>query len=253
MAFAGRSVLAVVPARGGSKSIPRKNLCQVAGVSLVGRAASVARGLDWIDRAVLSTDDAEIAAEGRRHGLDVPFMRPPELAGDLADSAAMWRHAWTAAEDHYGVRFDLSVLLEPTSPLRTPDDVERTVRTLVEGGTLAAATVSPTPAHFTPHKTLTVTDGRIGFYLPQGARHSIRQTIPPYYHRNGLCYAVTRESLLERGNILEADCLAVVVERPVVNIDEPFELELAEYLWARQQGAAPGPPARSATAAGPTP
>lgn len=234
MAHDGQTVLAVVPARGGSKSIPRKNLTQVGGVSLVGRAAQVAASLPFVDRAIVSTDDAEIAAEARRYGIEAPFLRPAELAGDRSTSTDMWRHAWLAAEEHYGMTFALSVLLEPTSPLRTEADVTATVDMLVKSGRAAAATVSPTPAHFTPHKTLTVgADGVIGFYLDDGARHSIRQTIPAYYHRNGLAYAVRRETLVDRGRIIEQDCAAVIVDRPIVNIDEPFELALAEWLLSR--------------------
>ena len=93
---------------------------------------------------------------------------------------------------------DASVLLEPTSPLRTADDVTRTVQTLVDGNHAAAATVSPTPAHYTPHKTLTVNDGRIGFYLEGGQRFALRQSIPRYFHRNGLCYALRRKTLVDR-------------------------------------------------------
>lgn len=229
-------MLAVVPARGGSKSIPRKNLQQVGGVSLVGRAAQVARALPWIDAALISTDDQEITDEARRHGLDVPFMRPAELSSDTANSRDMWRHAWLTAEQHYGMRFDISVLLEPTSPLRRPEDVELTVRRLVEQGSAAAATISPTPAHYTPHKTLTVdSNGRIGFYLQDGAAHTLRQGIPAYYHRNGICYAVTREHLIDHNRLLEGDALAIIIERHVVNIDEPFELELANWLLSREQ------------------
>ncbi len=235
MSFKGRSVLAVVPARGGSKSIPRKNLALVGGLSLVARAAAVVAALPWIDEALISTDDNEIMAEAVAHGLDAPFTRPPEHSGDTAGSAAMWKHAWLSAEEHYQRRFDISVLLEPTSPLRRPEDVERTVATVVDGGHLAAATVSRTPAHFTPHKTLTVSpEGVVGFYLAEGARHSLRQSIPSYFHRNGLCYALTRGALVDRGHILEEDCAAVVIDRHVVNIDEPFELELAEFLLRRE-------------------
>jgi CMP-N-acetylneuraminic acid synthetase len=185
---------------------------------------------------VLSTDDEEIAEEGRRHRLEVPFLRPADLSTDSATSAAMWRHAWVAAEAHFGCRFDLSVLLEPTSPLRRAEDVERTIRTLTASGAGCAVTVSPTPAHFTPHKTLTVDEsGLVGFYLSDGQRHSNRQGIPRYFHRNGLCYAVTRSHLVDEGLILAGNSVAVVVDRPVVNIDEPFELELAEWLLSRQQ------------------
>ncbi len=234
------TILAVVPARGGSKAIPRKNLCRIGDRSLVGHAAAVCQALPWIDRAVLSTDDAEIAEEGRRCGLDVPFMRPAELAGDRSTSVDMWRHAWLAAEEVFGMRFDASVLLEPTSPMRRPADVERTVRALIDGNHAAAATVSRTPAHYTPHKTLRVgEDGNIGFYLEGGARHSLRQTIPAYYHRNGICYAVRRDTLVENGHILEEDCAAVVIERPVVNIDDAFDLELAAFLHARSARTSP--------------
>ncbi len=235
MSFAGRSVLAVVPARGGSKGIPRKNLRQIGGVSLVGRAARVARSLAWIDAAILSTDDAEIVDEGARHGLDVPFMRPEALSDDSARSAEVWRHAWVTAETYYGKRFDLSVLLEPTSPLRRPDDVERAVRTLVERGARAVATISRTPAHYTPHKTLTVdARGVIGFYHPEGGRYGPRQDIPAFYHRNGLCYATTREHLVDHGRILDCDAVAIVIDRHVVNIDDQFELDLAEWLLNRE-------------------
>jgi CMP-N,N'-diacetyllegionaminic acid synthase len=232
----GRTVLAVVPARGGSTSIPRKNLKMVGGVSLVGRAAQVAAALPFMDAALISTDDPEIAAEGKAHGLDAPFMRPPELSGDTATSVDMWRHAWLAAEAHYGKRFDLSVLLEPTSPLRRPEDVERTLRALIDAGAPAAATVSPSSAHYTPHKTLKLNDkGEIEFYLEGGAKHSLRQGIPAYYHRNGLCYAVTRDHLVNEGCIIDRGAVAVVVDRHVVNIDDMFELELAEWLLERER------------------
>lgn len=237
MSWNGTAVLAVVPARGGSKGIPRKNLQEVGGLSLVARAARVATSLAWVDRAILSTDDPEIAEEGRRHGLDVPFLRPAELADDKAAAAAAWQHAWRAAEDHYGCRFDLSVWLQPTSPFRTPADVERTVRALVEGGHKAAATVSRVPGHFTPHKILTMdAAGRLGHYLPDGAKVVARQQIPPYWYRNGLCYAVTRDTLLERGNIIEEDCVGVEIEGYVANIDEPIELEIARLLADRLSG-----------------
>lgn len=233
MAWQGRRVLAVVPARGGSKGIPRKNLRHVGGRSLIAHCADLCAQLAWLDLAVLSTDDEEIAGEGRAHGLAVPFMRPAELAGDTATSVDMWRHAWLAAEAGHG-KFDLGILLEPTSPLRRVGDVESTLDLLLAEGAAAAATVSVAPGHFTPHKCLTVSERqRIGFFLPQGGQHSLRQSIPPFYYRNGLCYAVRRETLVERGHIIDEDCAAVVIRRPVVNIDEPFDLELAEFLLSR--------------------
>jgi CMP-N,N'-diacetyllegionaminic acid synthase len=227
-------VLAVIPARGGSKGIPGKNMKRLGGLTLVGRATRLATSLSWIDQVIVSTDDPGIAAEVVRQGGEAPFMRPAELADDTASSDAMWRHAWRAAEDHYGKRFDVSLLLEPTSPLRQPTDLTATMKALFDGEFNGAATVSPTPAHYAPQKTLTVDEGRVGFLLAEGARTARRQDVPPLFHRNGLCYALRREPFLDGGPILDDACAAVIVDRPIANIDEPFELELAEWLLERQ-------------------
>lgn len=233
MAIGDNKILAIIPARGGSKGIPGKNLRVVNGKSLVAHAADICAALPELDASILSTDDSAIAEEGKRHGLDVPFLRPAKIAGDTASSADMWRHAWLSAEEHYGLRFDLSVLLEPTSPMRSVEDVRATLTALLNGRHAAAATVSATPGHHAPQKTLTIDQrGELGFYDPTNYT-ARRQDIPPYYHRNGLCYAVRRETLVDRGHIVEDGCVAVVVERPVVNIDEPFDLELAAFLMTR--------------------
>jgi len=234
MSWNGLSLLAVVPARGGSKGIPRKNLCRVGGLSLIAHAARVLKPLAWVDRAVLSTDDPEMAAEGTRCGLEVPFMRPAELSQDLSSSVDMWRHAWLASEEHFQRRFDVSILLQPTTPLRTSDEVAQTLKAMVEGGHQAATTVSRVPAHFTPEKILRMADsGVLAYYHAKGAEHTARQTIPPYFFRNGLCYAVTRQTLIDRGQIIEEDCVGVVIDRYVSNIDDPVDLELAEFFHAR--------------------
>ena len=234
MSFRGRTVLAVVPARGGSRGIPRKNLCKLGGLSLVARAGRVAGALGFVDCAILSTDDEEIAEEGRRVGLEVPFLRPPELSGDRASALDTWRHAWLEAEARQGQRFEISVWLEPTSPLRRPEDVTRTVEALCSGGRNAAMTVSRIPGHFTPERTLCVeADGRVRPFVPEGFSYTARQAVPPRYHRNGLAYAATREGVLEAGQAVWDDCVAVVVDRPVANVDEVIDLEWAAFLLAR--------------------
>lgn len=242
MTIESLSIFALIPARGGSKSIPRKNLREVGGMSLLGRAVSVAASMDWIDAVVFSSDDPEMVREAEAAGAGLGLRRPDELATDTAAPADVWKHAWLEAERAYRRRFDLSILLEPTSPLRTPDDIEETVTAVADGGWQAAVTVSPVLAHYSPYKTLTRNEeGIIGFYVDGGAKFNIRQRIPvQYYHRNGLCYCVRREHLVERGFIIDQDAFGVVIERPIVNIDDPFELELAEWLLARQERLAGG-------------
>jgi CMP-N,N'-diacetyllegionaminic acid synthase len=235
MAWQGMTVLAVVPARGGSKGLPRKNMAQVGGLSLIARCAAVIKALPWIDRAVLSTDDRDFAAEGRRHGLDVPFMRPADLANDTASGIDTWRHAWLEAERHYGMRFDVSVYLQPTSPLRRPEDVERTVKALVDGKHMAATTISEVPAHFKPEKIFTRDGaGLIHFYLPDGPRHTSRQTTPDYFTRNGICYACRRATVVDKRQIVEEDCVGVPITGHVPNIDDQFDLEIARWMEAQQ-------------------
>ena len=107
---------------------------------------------------------------------------------------------------------------------------------LLESNTAAAATVGRAPAHFTPHKCLTVDDsGIIGFYHAKGEQFNLRQNIPAYYFRNGICYALKRHPLLEKGMIIEQNCKAVVIERPVVNIDDEHELAFAEFFFLKDK------------------
>ena len=233
MAYKGNTVLAVIPARGGSKRIPHKNLQKIRGVSLVGHAARIAKSLSWIDKIILSTDDERVAEEGHIYGIDVPFMRPSELATDTTSSRAMWKHAWLSAEKKYNMCFNISVLLEPTSPLRIPNDIEITVKTLITGNCSAAVTVSKIPADNTPPKTLLIREkGYLEFYLKDGFEYC-SQNISDYYCLNGICYAIKRKTLIEKGCIVEEDCLPVIIGRDIVNIDEFIDLEFADYLSSK--------------------
>jgi len=237
MTWNSLSVLAVIPARGGSKGIPNKNLCKVGGRSLIEHSARTAAALSWIDRSVLSTDDEKIAEEGRSCGLDVPFLRPAELAGDLSPAIEAWRHAWLASEEYYGCSFDISLLLQPTTPLRRSEDVERTVRAMVEGGHRSAAAISRLPGHYVPEKIVRLdAEGCLSLYGKQPANLTSRQAFPTYYFRNGVCYSATRDAVVRDRDTSERDCVGVLIDEPVANIDEPLELEWAEFLAQRLGG-----------------
>ena len=236
MAWGAEKVLAVVPARGGSKGIPRKNLREVGGLSLIARAARVIRELPWIDRAIISTDDPDMAEEGRRHGLEVPFMRPAALAADTARGPDVLHHAWIECERHYDTRFDYALYLEPTSPLRLASDVEATFKQLLSGPYQSATTVSRSPGHFTPYKCLLVNEqGLIRFYLPEGRKVHARQLIPAFYYRNGVAYAVRREPFFATKEVIGDTTAAVLIDRPLVNIDDELELEFADWLLRHER------------------
>ena len=230
MAWDNLKILAVVPARCGSKGIAEKNLKVIAGFSLIAWAAKTLNNISWIDHSIISTDSQKYADEGVSSGLDAPFLRPPELSTDLSYSIDVWAHAWSMAEKIYDKQFDISLLIEPTSPLREPIDIEKTVNILIEGNYSTAITVSRNPAHFTPEKTLKIdNEGILKPYLDSEINFSLRQKIPEYYYKNGICYAATRNAIMKDKEIFGNNCVGVVIERPVVNIDNKTELELAEF------------------------
>lgn len=238
MSVSGARVFALVPARGGSRGVPRKNLAELGGRTLIAHVAAVVAELGWLDAALLSTDDEEIADEGRRVGLDVPFLRPAELATDEARIVGTWSHAWRFLEERDGVTYDASVLLEPSCPLRSADDVTRTIEALLDGDHAAAATISRTPSRWNAYKAVrSGADGVLEPVLGEAGLEPIRQRTPEHHHRNGACYAVRRATLLERGHVFEEDCVGVPVERELVNIDEPADLAYARWLVAEGRDA----------------
>lgn len=229
-----RSVLAVVPARGGSKGIKLKNLREVGGRPLVGRAGDIAGAVPEIDRAVVSTDHDEIARVAEAAGLAAPFRRPEAISGDRIGDFEVLLQALEFMESHDGRRYDIVVMLQPTSPLRTPEMVSGTIRMLVDGAWDSVWTVSETDSKGHPLKQLTIVDGAMDYYDPNGAKIIARQQLVPVYHRNGIAYAITRECLVSQRSIKGQKAGAYVIEGDHVSIDTEWDLELVEFILARR-------------------
>lgn len=226
-----KRILVVVPARGGSKGIPMKNLLPVGGKPLLVHTAELIAQLDWVDRAVVSTDHLVIRETALEHGLDVPFMRPLELSGDRIGDVDVLRHALEATEADDGQHYDVVVMLQPTSPLRRAEQVTATVQRLVEEDLDAVWTVSPTDLKAHPLKQLVIgPDGRMDYFDPRGAGIIARQQLQPIYHRNGVAYALRRETLLDEGSLLGERSAAVVIETPQVSIDTLDDVVRVESL-----------------------
>ena len=230
----GQRILAVVPARSGSKGIPHKNMQRLSGLSLIGWTGRTLAQVPWIDRRIISTDSPEYAREGERYGLEAPFLRPPHLSTDTASAIDTVRHALAAVEALDGSTCDIVLVLEPSSPLRLPSDLEQTVRSLLETGADSVVTVSLLPSKYHPLKTLRVTERRLDLYLDAGRAIVGRQSLESLYWRNGVCYALTRNCLLEQQIVIARHCVAGVIPHPVVNIDEPWDLAWAEFLLAHK-------------------
>jgi CMP-N-acetylneuraminic acid synthetase len=204
------AVLGLVPARGGSKGIPRKNIRPLAGRSLLEYAARAASASEAIDRLVLSTDDREIAAEGQRVGLEVPFLRPGRLAADDTPMLSVIEHAVGTLEED-GWAPEIIVLLQPTSPLRRPAHIRSAVEVLRASGADSVVTVVELPRHLSPDYVMRIDDGRLVPFLESGAGITRRQDARPAFVRDGTVYAFWRRTLRDTGSIYGRVCRPLIV------------------------------------------
>lgn len=224
------STIAVVPARGGSKSIPRKNVAPLGGRPLLAWSIATARAVPGIDRVLVSTDDPAIARVARDHGAEVDD-RPTALAGDDALVLDVLRDllARLAAQ---GTRPRVVVLLEPTCPLRSVDDVARCLALLADEDLDSVATFKP--AELNPLRAWRIEEGRPVTFLPDVNPWAPRQRLPSAYQLNGAVYAFRADRLTEaHGSVLFGRTAAVVMpaERSV-DIDGPLDLLVAEAVVA---------------------
>lgn len=217
-------VIAVIPARGGSKTIPRKNLAPVGGVPLVARSVQAALGCAEIDRVIVSSDDAEILAVAEAYGA-TPLRRPAEIAADAATSESALIHAVNTLREA-GESPDVMVFLQCTSPFTTAAHVAGLVAAIREGA-LAALTVSPNH-HFLWREDA---DG-----FGHGVNHDHtkqrlrRQDLPPEYRENGAGYAMRVDAFMRAGTRFCGPTALVKTNMPAIEIDEPHDLEIVNAM-----------------------
>ncbi len=228
------NVLGVVPARGGSKGIPNKNVTPVAGRPMLAYTADAVRASRRLTRAIVSTDDETIADVARGLGLDVPFLRPADLAADSTPMLPVLQHAvreMAAA----GFAADAVVLLQPTSPLRRAEHIDRAIDLLQSTGADSVVSVVEVPHQFTP-ASLMRRDGERLRPLEDGPLVTRRQDKPRVFARNGPAVVVVRASVLDRGSLYGDDCRPMVMHAAdSVDIDGPEDLALADLLLTRRQ------------------
>jgi len=227
-------VLGLVPARGGSKGVPGKNVRPLAGHTLLEYTARAARESGVLDRIILSTDSSEIAEAGRRAGLEVPFMRPAALAADDTPMVPVIEHA-LAAMSGQPWSPEIVVLLQPTSPLRRPDHIRDAVRMLRDTGADSVVTVVEVPRHLSPDYVMRIEGGRLKPFLPDGARVTRRQDARPAYSRDGTVYAFRRSTIERSGGIYGNDCRPLLIDAgDSLSIDSPADWDEAERLLTRR-------------------
>lgn len=232
--LSSRHILGVIPARGGSKGIPRKNLVSLAGRPLIAHTCDAARASGTLTRVMVSTDDAEIAAVARGLGVEV-VMRPAALAADDTPMLDVLLDLVTTLEDAERYRPDVIVLLQPTSPLRRPEQIDEAVRRLLDSGADSVVSVVEVPHQFTPDALMRLEGDRL-VAATGSAGATRRQDKPRLFARNGPAVVAVRTGVVRgQRRLYGVDTRALVMPRAdSIDVDDRFDLEIAELLLSRR-------------------
>jgi CMP-N,N'-diacetyllegionaminic acid synthase len=231
-------VLALIPARGGSKGLPRKNILGLDGKPVLAYSIETALAAETVTRTIVSTDDEEIAAVARAYGAEVPFLRPAELAQDDSLDVEVFEHALTRLERDERYRPDLVVHLRPTNPLRRPEDVDGAVRLMLEHPGADSLRSVSRPLQ-TPYKMWRM-DGEylvplLGLEGVPDAHSRPRQSLPEIWWQNGYVDVVRPRTVLELHSTAGRHVLPFVVADPGVEIDDAHGLARAEERLRRRR------------------
>jgi CMP-N-acetylneuraminic acid synthetase len=221
-------VVALVTARGGSKTVPRKNLKLLGGKPLIGWSIEAARLSKHVARTILSTDDEEIAATGRAYGAEAPFLRPGELAQDTSSHISVAQHAIRWLREH-GDDPDYILLLQPTSPFRTSEDIDAAVALADARRPVAVISVCEMERH--PFLGKRIENGMLMDFLPWPASYPRRQDLGQAYALNGAIYLNRTASLMNDATFHPAGSLAYIMppERSM-DLDTPWDFHVAELI-----------------------
>ncbi|MDX9864925.1 MAG: acylneuraminate cytidylyltransferase family protein [Anaerolineaceae bacterium] len=223
-------ILTIIPARGGSKGIPKKNIAPLAGKPLIAWVIEAALASKRISRLIVDTDSEEIAAVAREWGAETPYMRPEEYARDNTPSIVTLQHSLRWFEEHEGYVPDYLMCLQATTPFLTTADIDGAVALLEEKQ--AEALVSVSPAKHPPQWLRKVDeDDRLQDYFPAQPFISRRQDVAPAYELNGAIFIARPGLLLEKGTwYVDGTCGYVMENEVWVDIDTPFDLQLADLV-----------------------
>lgn len=223
----GYKILGLIPARGGSKGIPRKNIKLLGGKPLIAWTIDEAKKSKYIDRLIVSTDDQEIADVAIEWGAEIPFMRPPRLATDTARGVDVVLHALQELSG-----FDVVALLQPTSPFRVSGDIDGAIEFWADSGSTVVGVVEATKSPYWMYNV--GEDGRLERLLPMSEHADNRQNLPTVYVLNGAVYITDRSSLLEEESFLSQRTMAYVMPSDrSIDIDTDRDWTIAECLASK--------------------
>lgn len=224
-------ILAVIPARGGSKSVPRKNIAQIAGKPLIAYTVQEALKVSAITDLVVSTDDEEIGTVARSLGAQVPFLRPAELATDNAQSAPVLKHCLLHMEKFHSTHYDAVLMLQPTTPLRQAEHIEKAIQMMRDSDCESVVSVVSVEGNH-PFRMKRLVGDRLINYVEQGFEDMRpRQVLPAVYIRNGAIYLSRRDVVVKQDRIVGEYCLGFEMPpEESINIDDRLDFKMAEFM-----------------------
>lgn len=233
------TVLAVIPARAGSKGLPGKNIRPLCGKPLIAWSIEAGLAAKHVDKVLVSTDGVEIADTARRHGADVPFLRPAELAADTTPTLPVIEHALAHLSSTVGLSFDIVVLLEPTSPLREPDDVDRMLQKLTDRWNDFDAVVSVGEVREHPSIMKRLVGDEIEPFCPDLPPTTRRQDNAVAYFPYGVAYIAKTQTLLSERTFYPRRSTWYPLQRhQTYEIDDYLDFVCVEAIMRSQMGVA---------------
>ena len=227
------SILAIIPARSGSKGIKNKNIKKINNITLIERAYNVAKKSKIFDQIVISTDSAMYKNLLKGRKINIFSLRSKKYASDKSTDLQLLKYEIKKNEKLFKKKFSVVALLQPTSPMRTVNDLKKSFSILKKNKLDAVWTLSKIDKKFNPIKLLKIKKNRLLYYSKIGQKFIGRQLLDQYYIRNGIAYFFTRKSIINFNTILPKKSSYLIIHRKIVNIDNLQDLKNAQKVLER--------------------
>jgi CMP-N-acetylneuraminic acid synthetase len=231
------NILAIVPAREGSKGIPKKNIYPLYNTPLIYYTIKAIQRSKLITRAILSSDSSEVIKVAKDYGLEVPFVRPSKLAQDDTPALPVVKHAVKWLEETENYKVDYIILLQPTSPLRTENHIDEALSILINSDADSIVSIVEVPHNFNPYSIMKLQGKYLSPYLLFDENKNLRQFKPVFYARNGAAiYAFTYNCLMNKHSIYGDKILPYLMEKASsIDVDDLFDLKLCEWILSSRE------------------
>lgn len=229
-----KNVIAIIPARGGSKGIPRKNIKLLNGKPLIAYSIEQAKASKFIDRVFVSTEDKEISEISKEYGSEI-IQRPKELAEDNTTIMPVLKHAVNYVEKELNFKVDVVVLLQPTSPLRKVDNIDESIEKLLKEDYDSVTTVYRIEHNI--NTLVKIKNGKTEYFVDKPSK-ILRQEAEKIYRIDGNVFVLKKEVLLNKGEgdyiVSDNNGFVIISEESALDIDTPFDLKLAEFFMKNE-------------------